>query len=112
MAHRHQNDDFMNFDPRDLIEANMTLLREANSLERPTPALLMTVATWGRGADPELLLELQPYRHGLGFNGSVVARVPKEVALQWIPEEAAQQIDWESSCVYGAVFKDWVVERL
>ena len=66
----------MDFDPRDLIEANLSLLQEAASLAEPSPALLMTVATWGRGADPDLLQALQPYRHGLGFNGSLVARVP------------------------------------
>lgn len=74
----------------------------------------MTVATWGRGADPELLKALQPYRHGLGFNGSIVARVPLEWADRWLPPEAADRV---RSClkpnpVYSAVFKDWVVDSL
>lgn len=104
----------MDFDPRDLIEANMSLLQEAASLDHPHPALLMTVATWGRGADPELLQALQPYRHGLGFNGSVVARVPLEQAREWIPEEASAQISKSDGkpTVYSAVFKDWAVEAL
>ena len=72
----------MNFDPRDLLDANYQLLQEAGKLAEPSPALLMTVATWGRGADPNLLQALQPYRHGLGFNGSIVARVPKNLASE------------------------------
>ena len=104
----------MDFDPRDLIEANLSLLREAASLDEPSPALLMTVATWGRGADPDLLQALQPYRHGLGFNGSVVARVPLEEAKEWIPDEASAQLPevGESLFVYAAVFKDWALDRL
>ena len=104
----------MDFDPRDLIEANLPLLTEAASLAEPSPALLMTVATWGRGADPDLLQALQPYRHGLGFNGSVVARVPLEKAREWLPTEASSQLAeaGESLFVYSAVFKDWALERL
>ncbi|MFA5504698.1 MAG: hypothetical protein WC314_19355 [Vulcanimicrobiota bacterium] len=104
----------MDFDPRDLIEANLALLQEAAALAEPTPALLMTVATWGRGADPAQLKALQPYRHGLGFNGSVVARVPLEQARDWIPEDAFLQLQAEAdkTLVYSAVFKDWVLEPL
>lgn len=104
----------MDFDPRDLIEANLSLLQEAASLAEPSPALLMTVATWGRGADPDLLQALQPYRHGLGFNGSVVARVPLEQAREWIPTEASARVPaaGEGAFVYSAVFKDWALEQL
>ena len=104
----------MNFDPLDLVEANLALLQEAARLPQPSPALLMTIATWGRGADPEMLRALQPYRHGLGFNGSIVARVPEALALQWLPEKA--RLEYESgdgaSRVYSAVFKDWAIEKL
>ena len=104
----------MNFDPLDLVEANLALLQEAARLEQPSPALLMTIATWGRGADPEMLQALQPYRHGVGFNGSIVARVPEALALQWLPEKARQ--DYRSgegtTRVYSAVFKDWVLHEL
>ena len=104
----------MDFDPRDLIEANLPLLTEAASLAEPSPALLMTVATWGRGADPDLLQALQPYRHGLGFNGSVVARVPLEKARDWLPPTASAQLAeaGEKPMVYAAVFKDWALEQL
>lgn len=104
----------MNFDPRDLIDANLGLLQEAAQMDQPEPAILMTVATWGRGADPKLLLDLQPYRHGLGFNGSIVARVPLEVAKNWLPDEALPEMELgkEGILVYGAVFKDWALERL
>lgn len=104
----------MNFDPLDLVEANLALLQEASRFEQPSPALLMTIATWGRGADPEMLQALQPYRHGLGFNGSIVARVPEALALQWLPEKARlkYQSGDGSARVYSAVFKDWVLETL
>jgi hypothetical protein len=105
----------MNFDPRDLIDANLPLLQEAAKLQSPEVAVLMTVATWGRGADPDLLRALQPYRHGLGFNGSIVARVPRELAFQWLPVEAQHELDGSKeggTLVYGAVFKDWAVDRL
>lgn len=104
----------MNFDPRDLIDANLSLLQEASQLETPEPAVLMTVATWGRGADPKLLEALQPYRHGLGFNGSIVARVPLPFAREWLPEEVQVELAREESgtLIYGAVFKNWALDRL
>ena len=112
-----ENDFVMNFDPKDLIDSNWALLQEAATLKEPEEALLMTVATWGRGADPELLKALQPYRHGLGYNGSIVARVPRELALQWIPEKAREEIYSDSSThsqmvVFSGVFKDWALEVL
>jgi hypothetical protein len=104
----------MDFDPQDLIDANLALLQEAAQLDGPEPALLMTVATWGRGADPELLKALQAYRHGLGFNGSVVARVPLEVAKEWISDAAYREVRSlePGPAVYSAVFKDWIVGPL
>lgn len=104
----------MNFDPRDLIDANLALLQEASRLDQPEPAVLLTVATWGRGADPNLLQALQPYRHGLGFNGSIVARVPVDFAREWLPSEAHSELDKGTggTPVYGAVFKDWAVDRI
>ena len=107
----------MNFDPKDLIDSNLSLLHEAAELREPNPALLMTIATWGRGADPELLQALQPYRHGLGYNGSIVARVPRELALEWIPEKAreevrSKQLKISEYLVFSGVFKDWALECL
>lgn len=106
----------MDFDPRDLIDSNLALLTEARALDEPTPAVLMTIATWGRGADPELLLALQPYRHGLGYNGSIVARVPVDVASSWLPDEAKDKVESaageQKMLVYSAVFKDWATELL
>ncbi len=106
----------MNFDPRDLIDANFALLQEAARLSEPDPAVLMTVATWGRGADPEFLLALQPFRHGIGFNGSIVARVPCELAAEWLPKQAKSELEHTDRdtgyLVYGAVFNDWAVDRL
>jgi hypothetical protein len=103
----------MNFDARDIIEVNQALLEQAAAQSEPSPAVLISVATWGRGADPALLAALQPYRVGLGFNGSVVARVPRALAEEVLPPDVKAQ--WES-CeptaipVCGGVFKDWLVE--
>jgi hypothetical protein len=104
----------MNFDARDLIEVNQALLHQAAALAEPSPAVLVAVATWGRGADPKLLAALQPYRIGLGFNGSVVARLPWDVAEDILPETVRAQLsaqdDTTRISVCGAVFKDWLVE--
>jgi hypothetical protein len=75
----------------------------------------LTIATWGRGADPDLLLALQPFRQGLGFNGSIVARVPRERASEFLPEEAFSQLSEAQADgipVYSAVFKDWTLDYL
>lgn len=101
----------MNFDARDLIEANMALLQEAASRPEPDPAVLVCLATWGRGADPTLLQALQPYRVGLGFNGSVVARVPRAEAERLLPSEVLDRLSGQAGLpVCGGVFKDWLVE--
>lgn len=101
----------MNFDARDIIEVNQLLLEEAAARPEPTPAVLISVATWGRGADPQLLAALQPYRVGLGFNGSVVARVPRAVAEEILPDGVVEQLpQGEGIPVCGGVFKDWLVE--
>ena len=102
----------MNFDARDIIEVNRALLQEAAAMPLPTPAVLVCVATWGRGADPRLLAALDPYRVGLGFNGSVVARLPSELAGQVLPQEVLSQLNLELDqiSVCGGVFRDWRVE--
>jgi hypothetical protein len=103
----------MNFDARDIIEVNQSLLEEAAALAEPAPAVLVSVATWGRGADPKLLAALQPYRLGLGFNGSVVARLPRALAEEILPATVADQIrgaEDNGLPVCGGVFKDWRVE--
>ena len=101
----------MNFDARDIIEVNMALLQEAAARTEPDPAVLISLATWGRGADPQLLQALQPYRVGLGFNGSVVARVPRAEAEQLLPQSVLDQLAGGTGLpVCGGVFKDWLVE--
>lgn len=104
----------MSFDARDILEANHDLLQEAAALEEPEPAVLITLATWGRGADPDLLKALQPYRHGLGFNGSIVARVPREFALSHLPPGVVESLDQagpDTLPVCAGVTKDWTVEH-
>lgn len=101
----------MNFDARDIIEVNQLLLEEAAARLEPEEAVLLSVATWGRGADPKLLAALQPYRVGLGFNGSVVARIPRQLAEEMLPPAVCEQLgQGEGLPVCGAVFKDWLVE--
>jgi hypothetical protein len=101
----------MNFDARDIIEVNQALLEQAAALAEPAPAVLVSVATWGRGADPQLLEALQPYRVGLGFNGSVVARLPRALAEEIMPQAVREQLSQgEGTPVCGGVFKDWLVE--
>lgn len=102
----------MSFDARDIIEVNQILLEEAAALAEPSPAVLVSVATWGRGADPKLLASLEPYRVGLGFNGSVVARLPRSLAQQILPASVQDRLVCEPTQipVCGAVLKDWSVE--
>ncbi len=104
----------MNFDAQDIIDVNAELLEEAAALTEPEFAVLLVVATWGRGADPSLIKGLEPYRCGLGFNGSVVARVPREQALAWLPESLREQVEvWDPKEVLpvcSTVFKQWWAE--
>lgn len=104
----------MNFDAQDILEVNRALLKLAAAQAEPDPAILVSVATWGRGANPELIKALQPYRVGLGFNGSVVARLPRAEASEILPKEALQALsEYQDSAglpVCGGVFKDWFVE--
>jgi hypothetical protein len=102
----------MSFDARDIIEVNQALLQQAAALPEPSPAVLVSVATWGRGADPKLLAALEPYRVGLGFNGSVVARLPRLTAEEILPAEVREQLPAvpHQLAVCGGVFKDWLVE--
>lgn len=103
----------MNFDARDLLEVNHALLSEAALRPTPNPGVLISLATWGRGADPNLLVALQPFRVGLGFNGSIVARVPRDFAREWLPEQVWAQIEASSTdalAVCGSVLKDWHVD--
>jgi hypothetical protein len=101
----------MSFDARDIIEVNTTLLEQAAAMSEPTPAVLVSVASWGRGADPRLLAALEPYRVGLGFNGSVVARLPRSLAEQILPPEVYAQLpEPPGLAVCGGVLKDWLVE--
>ena len=103
----------MNFDARDLIEANQSLLEEALKRPEPSPAVVVCLATWGRGADPKLLADLQPYRVGLGYNGSVVARVPRDVAEELLPPEIVSELgppENGKTPVCAEVFRDWRVE--
>ncbi len=103
----------MNFDARDLIEANQSLLEEAVRRDEPTPAVVVCLATWGRGADPKLLADLQPYRVGLGYKGSVVARVHREDAEELLPPEIVSEIgtfEDGKTPVCSEVFRVWRVE--
>lgn len=103
----------MNFDARDIIEVNRLLLEEAKAKDEPRPAILIAMATWGRGADPAILSAVQPFRVGLGFNGSVVARLPRELGAKILPPTVIDEIRLgppQKVPVCGAVAKDWRVE--
>ena len=81
--------------------------------DEPSPAVVVCVATWGSGADPNLLRELQPYRVGLGYNGTVIARVPRAEAERLLPEEivlAVRETEPEKTPICAEVFRDWLVE--
>ncbi|MBI3926469.1 MAG: hypothetical protein HY319_13090 [Armatimonadetes bacterium] len=66
-----------------MIEVNLELMtraaREAVAQGNDSP-LVLSVATWGRGCRPAMLRELERYRYASGFNGSIVAVVPRERA--------------------------------
>lgn len=104
----------MSFDARQMIDVNReALLEAAERSGLPQPRLVLSVATWGRGCKQSTLRALEPYRHGLGFNGSVVAAVPRELGAEILerpdlldpsppPNKTVQAV--------GVVYKDVHVE--
>ncbi len=104
----------MSFDAREMIDVNLPLMKEAAKAEGEETPLVVSVATWGRGIRQELLQALEPYRHGLGFNGSVVARVPRQLASELfrLPhlQEVQQRVGWFQGL--GVVFKETHLEWL
>ncbi|MGE0488264.1 MAG: hypothetical protein AB7S38_03505 [Vulcanimicrobiota bacterium] len=105
----------MSFDAQGMIEVNFPLILQASELPGEEPPLVVSVATWGRGCKQETLQALEPYRHGLGFNGSVVARPPRALAAELfeMPElQTAQAPAGKRTQVLGVAFKsvflDWL----
>lgn len=71
----------MSFDARDMVDVNQALIQEAAAQAAEGERfVVVSVASWGRGVSPEVLQQLESRRHGLGFNGSVVARIPVDEA--------------------------------
>ena len=100
-----------------MIEVNYPLILEASELPGEEPPLVVSVATWGRGCKQETLQALEPYRHGLGFNGSVVARPPRSLAAQLfeMPELLGTEVpSGKRTQVLGVAYKsvhlDWLEE--
>ena len=56
----------MNFDAQDILEVNRALLKLAAAQAEPDPAILVSVATWGRGANPEIDKSLTALPGGVG----------------------------------------------
>ena len=95
----------MSFDARDMVEVNRQLIEQAaRGAGGDEDFVVVSIASWGRGVNPEILTALEPRREGLGFNGSVVARVSaKEAAEMFGYQKTAGPED--SFPVLGVAFK-------
>lgn len=107
----------MSFDARGMIEVNRQaiLAAAAEADDGREPGVVLSVATWGRGARQSLLQALEPYRHGVGFNGSVVARVPRSIAAELLERPDLVGLEPPGPghvLVVGMAFKELCVEWL
>lgn len=109
----------MEFGAWEMLEVNRELLdsyRE-NSKERLSKMkqpIFLSVATWGRGAQHEILQKLQPYSIDLGYNGSVVACLELKELQELSPEwsEKALECEGEGYLELGVVFKEVFAQRV
>jgi hypothetical protein len=94
-------------DPLNLLEVNAA---ELDGLEAGPDELIVVAATWGRGCSPELLRRLEPFRRRSGYNGTLVAVVPRsqagEVLGQDAPEHRPGQVPI-LSLAFGRRHLDW-----
>lgn len=105
-------------DARGMLEVNRDLLRAA-ARERQQAGeshpLVISAATWGRGCRQEVLQALEPYRREWGFNSSLVAAPPRELAARLLgrPELEAAQPPGPGcfqglGMAYGAIHTEWL----
>lgn len=80
-------------DPLNLLEVNAD---ELEGLLVGPDELIVVAATWGRGCSPDLLRRLEPFRRRSGYNGTLVAVVPRSqagaVLGQDLPENRPGQV--------------------
>jgi hypothetical protein len=77
----------MSLDAQAMLEVNRELIFAAAKQQRQQGVespFVVSVATFGRGVKQEMLQALEPYRTAFGHNQSLVAVLPREVALQWL----------------------------
>lgn len=76
----------------------------------PEDPVVVLAATWGRGCKPELLRALEPYRQRSGYNGTLVAALPRQEAHQvlgeLLPEARPGQIPI-LSIAFGKTHHEW-----
>ena len=99
-----------------MLEVNRELLRAAALTSPESLPLVISAATWGRGCRQDVLQALEPYRHAWGFNSSLVARPPRELAAELLklPELAQPQSPSGGrfqavGIAYGQVHCEWIL---
>ena len=108
----------MSHDARGMLEVNRELLRAAareRQLAGDPHPVVISAATWGRGCRQELLQALEPYRRDWGYNSSLVAAPPREVAARLLKlPELAYPVSPEVGrfqgvgMAYGAIHCEWM----
>ncbi|MEW6283496.1 MAG: hypothetical protein AB1758_33105 [Candidatus Eremiobacterota bacterium] len=95
-------------DARNLLEVNEPCL---TGLAVPPDCVLVLAATWGRGCDPGLLSALEPHRRLSGYNGTVIAVVPLEVARNLLGDRLPQPEPNSGypvvALAYGKAYSEW-----
>lgn len=105
-------------DARGMLEVNRELVRAA-ARERQQAGdahpLVISAATWGRGCRQELLQALEPYRREWGFNSSLVAAPPRDLAARLLGRpELAEPRPPGPGCfeglgmAYGTIHTEWL----
>lgn len=98
----------MSFDAKGMLEVNRDAVLDA--ARRHGAAVVLSVATWGRGCKPEILVQMEPYVVGRGHNSSLVVVAPEETARSWFPSLALEPKAGDFLAVgvaYGKTHAQW-----
>lgn len=94
-------------DPLNLLEVNAP---ELEGLQATPDELIVVAATWGRGCSPDLLRRLEPFRRRSGYNGTLLAVVPRSQAAEALGQEFPEARPGQVlvlSLAFGRHHLDW-----